>query len=176
MPNVEYMNGLSPEGNGTSPATLNVGGGGEFIVNELRLSQSKGAGGVVNLNTNGVMRVNYMRMDGNHIAYFNFNGGILESRSESRNFFGRDSSHSEYSRWADVKCKVLKGGAVFDGTSRWLFMRVPLESGVEAGETDGGVKVIGGNKGDDKLGKWRVTYTSNDAYLTFIKGTALIIR
>ena len=147
MPNVEYMNGLSPEGNGTSPATLNVGDGGEFIVNELRLSQSRGAGGVVNLKTNGIMRVNYMRMDSDYVAYFNFNGGTLESRSESGNFFGRAPSHSDYNKWANVKCRILEGGAVFDGSNRWLFMRMPLESGVASGKTDGGVKVVGGNKG-----------------------------
>ncbi len=149
MPGVEYLNALAGYG-GTAAATLNVGEGGEFIVNELRLSQSTGAGGIINLNANGTMRVNKMRMDGSsYIATFNFNGGWLESRSSNRDFFG---SYQSSANWANVSCKVLEGGAKLIATNQHMFIVAPLTSGAEQ---DGGVTVRGGN------GKAVVFYGAN---------------
>lgn len=140
MPKTEYLNALS------GPSTLTIADGGELICREFRPSQANGAGGVVNLNKGGRLCVSVFRMDGASIATLNLNGGVIARQNtdfQESLFFGGYKSSANY---ANVTCKVLEGGAIFEtpGNNTNLFINLPLKSGVAEGVTDGGLTMRGG--------------------------------
>ena len=141
MPKTEYLNGL------TQPAKLTIANGGEVICREFRLSQTRyGNGGEVHLNDGGRLTVSTFRMDSDYPAVIYFNGGTvsrLNNDFAETEFIGERQSNTYY---GNVHCSVLAGGAVFNPRNGYnIFWKIPLKSGVAAGETDGGLTVRGEN-------------------------------
>ena len=141
MPKTEYLNGL------TQPAKLTIANGGEVICREFRLSQTRlGNGGEVHLNNGGRLTVSTFRMDSDYPAVIYFNGGTvsrLNNNFAETEFIGERQSNTYY---GNVHCSVLAGGAVFNPRNGYnIFWKIPLKSGVAAGETDGGLTIRGEN-------------------------------
>ena len=140
----EYLNGL-----GGGPAKLTVENGGHFECFRIRVSQSNAAN-EINVNTGGVLRTAYLKMDSTGCsANINLNGGTIvayESDTVSaadaatyRNRFIGDGSAT----WDNVVVRVLAGGARFDTDGHSPRINTPLVSGVAEGETDGGLTKLG---------------------------------
>jgi len=126
---VQWINGYS------SPGKLTVTKGGSLAVNQLRVSQSGGNPSEVHLDEGGLIAVHQLRMDNASAGLFAFNGGCLQATKENRAFYAGSSAN-----WANVSFTVGEKGAGFDlsnGVNLWWGK--PLQSGVGAGETDGGL-------------------------------------
>ena len=126
---VQWINGLG------SPGKLTVAKGGGMEVYQLRVSQSGGNRSEVHLDEGGLLAVYQLRMDNASAGLFAFDGGCLQSLRETRAFYAGGSAS-----WANVTFSVGGKGAGFDlsnGVNLWGSKT--LQSGVAAGETDGGV-------------------------------------
>ena len=137
MPKTEYLNALE------SPAKLTISNGGELICREFRVGGHNS--GVVNLNNGGKLTVTAFRMDSAYSAVLNLDGGTI---SRLNNDLGEQvfmGTHRSVGAYANVQCKILAGGAIFEPKSGYpMFWGVPLRSGVASGEMDGGLTVRGG--------------------------------
>ena len=126
---VQWINGL------TTPGKLMVAKDGSFAVETLRVSQSGANPSEVHLDEGGLIAVYQLRMDNASSGLFAFNGGCLQALRETRAFYAGASAS-----WANVAFTVGEKGAGFDlsnGVNLWWGK--PLQSGVGAGETDGGL-------------------------------------
>jgi len=112
----------------TSPelALLRMEKGGTLLCNNFYQSvKTNSVGHVTNLTTS---------------AQIDWDGGIIAPRGTSYkgNFLGTSSTPGQIDAWIDrVKVYVREGGAVVSNNCE-IRIRVPLQHGVAAGETDGG--------------------------------------
>ena len=112
----------------TSPelALLRMEKGGTLLCNNFYQSvKTNSVGHVTNLTTS---------------AQIDWDGGIIAPRGTSYkgNFLGTSSTPGQIDAWIDrVKVYVREGGAVISNNCE-MRIRVPLQHGVAAGETDGG--------------------------------------
>ena len=139
-PNSHWLMGL------TGPSKLSVSNGGEFVVGEFRLGQTKACKNEMNLGKGGVIRPKKLLLEyGNdQDVTFNFDGGRFQSNvaddAYSTLFYA--SSHA---KWDGVNFCVREGGAVLDSSfGKHVWWARPLVSGAEH---DGGLTcVLGKNK------------------------------
>ena len=139
-PNSHWLMGL------TGPSKLSVSNGGEFVVGEFRLGQTKACKNEMNLGKGGVIRPKKLLLEyGNdQDVTFNFDGGRFQSNvaddAYSTLFYA--SSHA---KWDGVNFCVREGGAVLDSSfGKHVWWARPLVSGAEH---DGGLTcVMGKNK------------------------------
>ena len=152
----EYLNGLS------TPAKLTVENGGVFECFRIRVSQSSQS--EINVNTGGVLRVGYLIMYNTTSAgTINLNGGTIEpysssvlSENDKNTFIGGNGSGSTMESWTNnIKVCILAGGARVNTAGNSRRINLPLISGVDAGETDGGLT---------KLGAGTLTLTGANGY------------
>ena len=139
-PNSHWLMGL------TGPSKLSVSNGGEFVVGEFRLGQTKACKNEMYLGKGGVIRPKKLLLEyGNdQDVTFNFDGGRFQSNvaddAYSTLFYA--SSHA---KWDGVNFCVREGGAVLDSSfGKHVWWARPLVSGAEH---DGGLTcVMGKNK------------------------------
>ena len=139
-PNSHWLMGL------TGPSKLSVSNGGEFVVGEFRLGQTKACKNEMYLGKGGVIRPKQLLLEyGNdQDVTFNFDGGRFQSNvaddAYSTLFYA--SSHA---KWDGVNFCVREGGAVLDSSfGKHVWWARPLVSGAEH---DGGLTcVLGKNK------------------------------
>ena len=123
---VQWLNGLG------TPGKLTVANGGNFAVEQLRISQSGSSPSEVHLDEGGLMAVYQLRMDNASTGLFAFNGGCLQATKENRAFYAGSAAS-----WENVTFTVGEKGAGFDlsnGVNLWWGK--PLTSGAES---DGGL-------------------------------------
>jgi hypothetical protein len=111
----------------------------------------------VRLATNGLLRAHQLKLDFNKntSATFLFDGGFLQTTVNNGSFCASGLND----KWNDITFAVGPGGAGFDvshGDNTWIYR--PLVSGVEAGETDGGLIARGNNL------SWAVVLMTNMTY------------
>ncbi len=139
-PNSHWLMGL------TGPSKLSVSNGGEFVVGEFRLGQTKACKNEMNLGKGGVIRPKKLLLEyGNdQDVTFNFDGGRFQSNvpddAYSSLFYA-----STHAKWDGVNFCVREGGAVLDSSfGKHVWWSRPLVSGAEH---DGGLTcVLGKNK------------------------------
>ena len=139
-PNSHWLMGL------TGPSKLSVSNGGEFVVGEFRLGQTKACKNEMNLGKGGVIRPKKLLLEyGNdQDVTFNFDGGRFQSNvaddAYSTLFYA-----STHAKWDGVNFYVREGGAVLDSSfGKHVWWARPLVSGAEH---DGGLTcVMGKNK------------------------------
>ena len=139
-PNSHWLMGL------TGPSKLSVSNGGEFVVGEFRLGQTKACKNEMNLGKGGVIRPKKLLLEyGNdQDVTFNFDGGRFQSNvaddAYSTLFYA-----STHAKWDGVNFCVREGGAVLDSSfGKHVWWARPLVSGAEH---DGGLTcVMGKNK------------------------------
>lgn len=123
---VQWLNGLG------TPGKLTVANGGNFAVEQLRISQSGSSPSEVHLDEGGLMAVHQLRMDNASTGLFAFNGGCLQATKENRAFYAGSAAS-----WENVTFTVGEKGAGFDLSNNVnLWWGKPLTSGAES---DGGL-------------------------------------
>ena len=157
-----------------TPAVLTVQDKGIVSGGTFRVSQGGSGrpnGGVVNLNTNGVMAINYFKNDSAaSLGAINFNGGTLVRKGGENSLFSYTSGNGGIAKWDGISINVMEGGLHFQNSvNKAAIFNLPLLGGV-AGGRDGGVHV---NCISDDL----VNFTEENSYNggTFIeKGNIMI--
>ncbi len=140
-----------------TPAVLTVQDKGIVSGGTFRVSQGGAGrpnGGVVNLNTNGVLALNYFKNDSAaSLGSINFNGGTLVRKGGSGSLFSANADN----KWDGISINVMEGGLYFQNDiSNTTTFNKPLLGGVEGGR-DGGVHV---NCKNDDL----VAFTAENSY------------
>ena len=134
-------------GYGGANSTLTIAGNGQVNVgttSTVRYLYFDTGTGTINLN-GGALQVARITVSSTTTGTINFNGGVLKAERSDGSFLAA----SDY-----VTANVLAGGAVID-TDYGVTISAPLLSGVEAGETDGGLV---------KKGRGQLTLTGANTY------------
>lgn len=134
-------------GYGGANSTLNIAGDGQVNVgttSSVRYLYFDTGTGTINLN-GGTLQVARITVSSTTTGTINFNGGVLKAERSD----GSLLAASDY-----VTANVLAGGAVID-TDYGVAISAPLLSGVEQGETDGGLV---------KKGRGQLTLTGANTY------------
>ncbi len=116
--------------------TTTVSGNGLLDVNTFRVSQTQGLASqnAINVNTGGVIRLNYFAIDTsvNPKGMVNFNGGTLVAKIDYADFLGTGAA-----QWlSGISARILEGGAVIDTGGKAISIKQPLNSGAAS---DGGL-------------------------------------
>ena len=116
--------------------TTTVSGNGLLDVNTFRVSQTQGTASqnAINVNTGGVIRLNYFAIDtgANPKGMVNFNGGTLVAKIGAVDFLGTGAA-----QWlSGISARILEGGAVIDTGANGISIKQPLLSGAVS---DGGL-------------------------------------
>lgn len=121
--------------------TTTVSGNGELNVNTFRVSQYAGTAALnaINVNTGGVIRLNYFAIDpgASPKGMVNFNGGTVVAKMNTPDFLGTWTN-----MWlTGISARILEGGAVIDTGANAISIKQPLVSGasVDGGLTKKGV-------------------------------------
>ena len=128
-----------------TPAVLTVQDKGIVSGGTFRVSQGGSGrpnGGVVNLNTNGVLALHYFKNDSTaSLGAINFNGGTLVRKGGENSLFSYTSGNGGIAKWDGISINVMEGGLHFQNSvNKAAIFNLPLLGGV-AGGRDGGVHV-----------------------------------
>ena len=135
-------------GYGGANSTLNIAGDGQVNVgttSSVRWLILDTGTCAINLD-GGTLQVGQIALSSTTDAQINFNGGTLKAETTSSPFIPANEN---------VKLNVLEGGAVIDTGSSSITIPAAFCSGVEQGETDGGLV---------KKGRGQLTLTGTNAY------------
>ena len=127
----EFLNAFNGAG------TTTVGGSGVLDVTQIRISQynqNEASQNSVNVNTGGVIRLQYFRIDpgASPKGMVNFNGGTVIAKISTADFLGTWTN-----KWlTGISARILEGGAVIDTAANTLSIKQPLVSGALS---DGGL-------------------------------------
>ena len=126
-PNSHWLMGL------TGPSRLSVSNGGEFVVGEFRLGQTKACKNEMDLGKGGVIRPKKLLLEyGNdQDVTFNFDGGRFQSNADNDSYSTLFYA-SSHAKWDGVNFCVREGGAVLDSSfGKHVWWARPLVSGAE---------------------------------------------
>ena len=128
LPNSTYVNGLG------SPATLTIADGGTVCVTNFQVANNTTS--TLNLNRGGTIVTSQFWSNDGATGIINFDGGCVCASDAGSLDFGLGLAAS---RWRNTQVWVKEGGAVFSTPTQNMWLKLPLRSGVEEGETDGGL-------------------------------------